>query len=539
MAEIKIFRAQTERGLTSGQPLALKAPDLGVVGRAVSQFGEALGNIGEERAKIGAAAKATAAHTTYRNEMLGVERAARGLKPEDAEAYYKLHSKNAYDKANNSLPSSYAKSLYATQAGQTAYTSRAKFYKEHDARLISTALATGDINAAEFADKAADIALSNSDRWTAAESAFDEYTKLAENGAMTPEAALKAQMAWSGSTLERILRTRMEGARSKKGGAVGLIQKFKKGELGDELADAFAKAVGDDELIKITARMELAAHRIETHKRQAYSHAQKLAKDDNAQDTSGLYSTVDLKTARAAYNRLMLFNGFGSKSDIENAQEWLGELGDPEFADKAGATQFRTSSEGSDGDALDRLFEADRTNTLTPQKVAQEKSKLTETRYHHWMQQVGKEHSEGVETVKKIMNARFRYTRYQNSDNLEKEQTRAAYSNAIEQLHRWVTKNPQATHAEILTKGDELIDVERAKFTKMLRAEFLRNYEHRGSWRKVLGDASSGTMDAMARIDLFLAQNGDDKLGIKTALFLKKKLNFYKDFDVNMTLPGS
>ena len=541
MAEIKIYRSETQRVTPQTQALGLRAPDLGIVGRAVSQFGQALGVAGEQRAKINAAAKATAAHKSYRDDMLNVEREARKLKPENAEAYYLLHSKNAYNKANNSLSSTYAKSLYATQAGQTSYTSRAKFYKEHDARLVSTAVANADVNASGFADIAGDLVLSAADRWKGAKSAVNEYVKLSETGAISPEKAVELQQAWSGATLERILRSHMMGATGKTGGAVAIIQKFKAGVLPDPVANKLAGAVDKDELTKIEIRMELAAHRIETYKRQEKNSEEKQAKKDIAIVTGKFYTAPDLRAAQTYYKTLMDLGGFDSKAQIDNAQDFLGDLGDTRFADKADETVFRTSDQGSKDSALGSLYADDLNNTMTIAKVLAQKGNLTEPVFRSMLQKVITEHSDGMVKAKRIMASKFKFTENMNEgDSFEKEQSRTAYFRAVTKLEQWEITNSAATYEDVVGKGNKLVEEEMGVLVNDLTGEFVRNVSNRNDWGEVLAPVPGKptVMDAMERAKLFLAANGDHTRKRGWAMRVMKTLKEMRDFGVDITIPA-
>ena len=540
MATIKIFRSEAERNTPQTQALGLRAPDLGIVGRAISQAGTTVFNIGEERAKIGAAAQATAAHSSYRNQLLEVERASRGMQPEKAEAYYLQHSKNAYDKANNSLPSTYAKTLYATQAGQTSYTSRFKFYKEHDARLVSSAVATAELKTSSYADITGDLALSPGDRLKAATSAINEFAHLEETGAITTEKSVKLQRAWSGATLERILRSHMLGAEGKKGGAVAIIQKFKAGELDDEVANKLALAVDDDELTKIEIRMHKEAHRIETHKRQEADRNNKLANRGIALDTGRLYSANDLKTARFHYDRLISEGGFDTLAKIENAQEWLGTLGDSEFAEKADEVSFRTSTQGSKEEALTTLYSDDLNNTMTTAKVLAQKRNLTEPVFRTMMQKVITEHSDGLVKAKRIMASKFKFTENMNEgDSFEKEQSRAAYFRTVNKLENWETGNKGATYDDVVAHGNKLVAEEMDILVNDLRGEFVRNLLVRKDWGAVLAPIPNkpDIMNAMERAKRYVSANGNNELKRKQALRVMKTLKEMHDFKVDLTIP--
>jgi hypothetical protein len=554
MAEIKKYQSQTNRQLPQGGPLNLQAPDQGIVGRAVSQLGEVVGDIGAERAKITAAARATAAHSTYRKELLNVERTARRLDPGDAEEYYKQHSKKAYDKGNNGLSSSYARSLYSRTAGETEYRSRAKFYVEHDKRLVSTAIATGDVNAVAQADIASDPAAKFVDRWKSMTKGLDVFRDLYKGGFIDTEDAVKRQRAWAGTTLERTLRAYMLGHKGEKGGAVGIISRFKNGKLGDKIVDQLVAAADPDEVIKIKARMELAAHRIETHKRQRSDRSEKLAKRAIDIETGKFYSVektaAGLNDARSHYDSLLRQGGFSSKSERESAQLWLGSLGDSEFADKAETVAFRTSKEGSSPSSVGKLHGYDRDNNLTPERVEHEKSGLTESAYKFWMGQVKVERKEGHEAMIKIMDAKFKYTRYQNKgDMFEKEQTLSAYSRATGEMHSWMLtpEGKKANHSQIVTKGNDLIDEEIKSLQKQLTQEFLSKVMLNRVWKKVLapipvGEQVKGTNpnDAMVRAMYYLAKStkSEEQLSKGHAMTVLRKLAYYRDFGISTTPPA-
>jgi hypothetical protein len=546
MAKIQIYRSETQRVMPQGQPLSLKAPDQGIVGRAVSQFGEVLGNIAEERAKIGAAAKAAAAHSGYRNDMLGVERAARRMKPEDAEAYYLQHSTNAYNKANNSLSSSYSKSLFAAPAGQTAYTSRSKFYKEHDARLVSTAIATGEFNAANFAGTAANLGLKPRDRLTAAKSAIAEFTNLAESGAINPEDAVKRQRKWAGATLETILRAHMLNSED----PVKLVDSFKNGKLGDEVAYVLAKAVDDDELIKIKIRMEKAAHRIETGRRQKETADAKAITADNKRLLGELYgvdkdmqggAAAALLQAQQAYRTLKISGGLGSKAAIENAQEWLGSLGDPRFQDAADAVPYRTVAQGSKQASVDRLWLAESRDELTQAMVTAEKAGLTAADYKGWKGRVEVEREKGITDAIKLFDARFKFTRNMNQgDMLETEQSNAAYYKSVEELRSWKRDNRAVSYTQTMEKGKAIMQQRTIELQEELREEFLMTVGYSKRWKQflapVIGGKHAGTDDALTRARVFVVQNKDSTV-YRTAIAAIKQMKQWQSFGVDLTMP--
>ena len=546
MAEIKIYRSETQRNLPQGTPLSLQAPDQGIVGRAASQFGEVLGAIGEERVKIGAASKASAAHRSYRNVMLGVERDARKLKPEDAEKFYTQSSKNAYDRAASSLTSTYAKTIFAKPAGITAYTSRSKFYKENDARLISTAIATGAVEASVSADIVSDLAASHEDRVLSIRRAFEEFDKLAETGAISREDAAKRQGDWAGSTLERTLRAHM----LKSSSPVDVVDRFKKGTLGDETAKFLSGLVDDDELTKIEIRMEKAAHRIETRSRQEEAADVKKVAADNKRLLGELYGVDEhmqggedaaLLQAKNAYQSLIAGGGFASKSAIENAQEWLGSLGDPRFQEAADAAPYRDAAMGSAQASVDRLWIAERDNKLTQAMVTKEKSGLTAADYKIWKGKVETEREKGLTDAIKLFDARFKFTRNMNQgDTLETEQSKAAYYMSVEELRDWKRLNPAVTYLQTMEKGQAIMQQRTVELQGELREEFLMTLAYSKRWKEflapVVGGNHAGTTNALTRAKVFVVQNKDSTV-VKTAIAAIKQMKQWDSFGVDLTMP--
>jgi hypothetical protein len=548
MAEIKIFRSQTARVTPQTQPLSLRAPDQGVVGRAVSQLGEVVGRIGEERAQINAASKATAAHTGFQKSLLNLEREADGVQKlrtgkfvplDEAETHYTANSQRLYDKWNNSLTSTYAKSLFAKAAGPTSYNSRGKFFKAYDVKLISAAVADAHFKADGHAATASDLGLSYERRYDATKQAVFGFAELAERGIINTADAVKAQRTWAASALETTLRRHMEGNRGGKGGATAIVEQFKDGTLDDRLVDKLAKAVGQKGMIAITTRMERSAHYIDTHKRQKADRAEKLAKRAIAIDTGRFYSAPDLKTATKYYESLLTQGGFDSKAEIENAQEWLGILGDTRFADKADETVFRTSTQGSKDSALTSLFADDLNNRMTHARVIAQKGNLTEPVFRTMMQKVITEHSDGMVKAKRIMVSKFKFTENMNEqDTFEETQSRAAYYRALNKLEKWEIANPAATYQDVVAEGNKLIEEEIGVLVKDLQAEFARNLS-RKDWGEVLAPVPGKptVMNAMERAKLFLAANGGNKRKAQWALQVMKTLQDMDDFGVNITIP--
>ena len=550
MAEIKIFRSQTERGTPQTQPLSLRAPDQGVVGRAVAQLGEVVGRIGEERAQINAASKATAAHAGFQKSLLNLRREADGVKRlrtgkfvplHDAETHYTANSQRLYDKWNNSLTSSYAKSLFAKAAGPTSYNSRGKFFAAYDAKLISSAVSDAHLKADGHAATASDLSLDFKDRYHAAKQAAIGFADLAERGIINTEDALKAQRAWAASALETILRRHMEGNRGEKGGATAIVEQFKDGTLDDQLVPKLAKAVGQKGMIPITTRMEKSAHYIDTHKRQKADRAEKLAKRDIKVVTGKFYTAADLDEAQTFYKTLIDLGGFDSKAKIDNAQEFLGDLGDTRFADKADETVFRTSTQGSKESALTALSADDLNNRLTHARVIAQKGNLTEPVYRSWLAKVVTEHSDGMVKAKRIMAAKFKFTENMNEgDSFEKEQSRTAYFRAVTKLEQWEITNSAATYEDVVGKGNKLVEEEMGVLVNDLTGEFVRNVSNRNDWGEVLAPVPGKptVMDAMERAKLFLAANGDHTRKRGWAMRVMKTLKEMRDFGVDITIPA-
>ena len=548
MAEIKIFRSQTARVTPQTQPLSLRAPDQSVVGRAVAQLGEVVGRIGEERAQINAASKATAAHTGFQKSLLNLEREADGVQRlrtgkfvplGDAETHYTANSQRLYDKWNNSLTSSYAKSLFAKAAGPTSYNSRGKFFKAYDAKLISAAVADAHFKADGHAATASDLGLSYERRYDATKQAVFGFAELAERGIINTADAVKAQRTWAASALETILRRHMEGNRGRFGGATDIVDRFKNGTLKDGVVYKLAKAVGQKGLTAITIRMEKASHTIDTHKRQESDRAEKLAKRGIAIDTGRLYSAPDLKTAKKYYESLLTEGGFDSKAKIDNAQEFLGDLGDTRFADKADETVFRTSTQGSKESALTALSADDLNNRLTHARVIAQKGNLTEPVYRSWLAKVVTEHSDGMVKAKRIMVSKFKFTENMNEkETFEETQSRAAYYRAVNKLEKWEIANPAATYQDVVAEGNKLKEEEIGVLVKDLQAEFARNLS-RKDWGEVLAPIPDRPeMNALKRAKLFLANNGKDTRKKRRALQVIQTLNEMNDFGVNITIPA-
>ena len=550
MAKIEIYRSQTPgRALPQGGPLNLQAPDQGIVGRAVAQFGGVLGDVAEVRAELAASSRAATAHSSYQNEMLKVERTARRMKPEDAEAYYLQHSKNEYDKANNSLSSSYSKALFAKPAGKSAYRSRANFYKEHDARLVSAAIAVGDVKAAGHAGLAADPKADIVERWKAMNDGAGELRALHDGGFIDLEDAVKRQRAWAGSTLETTLRAHMRESKN----PVALVDSFKDGKLDDPVADALAEMVGDDELIKIKIRMEKAAHRIETGRRQKETAAAKAITADNKQLLSDLYgvdkkmqggAAAALLQAQHAYKSLIAGGGFGSKAAIENAHEWLGSLGDPRFQEAADAVPYRDADKGSAQASVDRLWLAERDNKLTQAMVTKEKAGLTAADYKSWKGKVEVEREKGIADAIKLFDARFKFTRNMNQgDTLETEQSKAAYYKSVEELRDWNRLNSGVTYLQTMEKGQAIMKARTVELQGELREEFLMALNFSKNWKvftaPVTGKSKfAGTTNALIRAQVYVAQGGKrDDVGMRSAKNAINQMKQWSLFGVDLTMP--
>ena len=160
------------------------------------------------------------------------------------------------------------------------------------------------------------------------------------------------------------------------------------------------------------------------------------------------------------------------------------------------------------------------------------------------MGQVQTEKKEGTEAVVKIMDAQLKYTRYQNKgDTFEKEQTLAAYSRATGELYKWQLVNPEATHAEIVEKGFGLIEKEivglRGQLTTEFRNNALLNRAFVKSLAPVPDGPSAGTMDAMKRVQYMIAKHSNDSksLPYRQAMTVMRKLSYYRDFGVPLTMP--
>ena len=288
MAEIKIYRSETQRVTPQTQALGLRAPDLGIVGRAVSQFGQALGSAGEERAKLAAATKASQQHKLYRRDMLDIERAAKKMNPADSEGYYTQAAEASYNKHYGNLPTKYSKALFADPAGETRFNSRSKFFKENDARLILAGRAASDEEAQNYSRQASDLTGTATNRMISLDKMFGKIDDQENNGWINPVDASKRRNALAKDTLKNILTRKMQTSDS----PMEVVNNLLKSD--DPIVrHLIEKHVTGTELDKFVREQRATAISIENFKRQQEKDARATERADRAAAARGLVKRRD------------------------------------------------------------------------------------------------------------------------------------------------------------------------------------------------------------------------------------------------------
>ena len=551
MAEIKIYRSETQRVTPGTQPLALRAPDLSGPGVASMEIGNFLTEVGKVRGDLAATAEADAALKGYQTDLLGVTREARRQKPKDAEAYYLRESAAAYKKHAGPL-GKLAGSMFAKPAGQSGLSSRSSFYKENDARLQSVAIASSDGIAQSYMPIVTNIGADEQSRFDAFEGAQWQYQDQYGKGYIDAETNIANQRDYAENALESILRQHMlRGKNDDDWDPSGVMDRFLAGTLGDNVADELAKLIKPEDLIKITDAAMDQAVSMETEVRKAAAEDDRADKKRNDRLFATIFSAAKTpegkQKAMDAYLELKGWRGFETLADRDNAEKMLGYLGFSEFAtDEVASDTFRTSKQGSSRSALMSLEALHSKRTLTHAAVNNMAGRLTEAAFKAWHAKVDAEHSEEFTQMKYHIDTAFDFIKNQDvGDDFEKKHTLFAYTTALGRLEEYERDNPHATSMQLREKAQQFIKEGKQTLTDAAQLDWdyaLTLTDHTGMGIKtvlqpITGDpkyTNGGT--PMQRADHYIAGLGEDtgmELGV--ALEAKRKILFYQRWNVDMT----
>lgn len=552
MATIKVFRSETQRVTPQTQALGLRAPDLGIVGRAVSQLGEVVGKIGEVRGDMAATAEASAALLGYQTDLGAATREARRQKPKDAEAYYLQKSTEAYRRHSGNL-SKLAGSMFAKPAGQARLSSRSSFFKENDARLESVAIASGDQLAQSYMPILTNLGADDTSRLAAYEGAQWQYQDLFAKGYINAETNIENQRKYAENALESILRKHMMlGKDGDDWDPSGVMDRFLAGTLGDNVADQLATLIKPEDLTKITDDAMDQAISMETEVRKAAVQADKEAKKNNDRMFATIFSATATPEGRQkameSYKELEKVNGFETLADRENAEKMLGYLGYSEFAtDDVNPDAFRTSKQGSSRSALASLESLHSKRLLSHAAVNNLASRLTESAFKSWHAKVDAEHTEEFNQMRTAIDTAFDLIRHRDvtdDASFEKQQALFAYTTALRSLEEWERDNPQATSMQIRNKAIEVIaegrktlaEAAQLKWDERMAQPSYTEFSDAAVLAPILNNPrykDGGT--AEQRVDHYIANLSPDNItGLGAARTLKKDMLFFKRWGVDM-----